>query len=1215
MRQATMAVKAATAWLLLMVTGMLPLHAADIQWPVGETKYQLKVGSQVLSDATLTDGGFYLIHQPRNSCCIEEGSDQKLMLNGLSSEALNGSTSTTYVMKLLKNADGSWHIQTSSGRYFPAATGNGNLYSSDTPGSYTFTFTDDGYVFPRTESNGTVYGLDRASNGVYAYSTVNSTVGSAQCYQIFPVELSEYNEDDDAIAEFTAYEIVNANGRGKLYYSPDHSHDFLWSTGKNDSNTDADNYKWVFVKTENGDYNVYNIGRHAYIKPTTEMGSYNGHTWVFTQDKVGVTLTKLTATTYSIRTTEGNIYMSTSNGYTGPLISYYAAGDQGVPYTLVKGEAVSDAVRDEILNGVSTLTERDLSVKQGYHTIGLNEEKGLLLRVGIPGNIPAKITSLTFKLKGNTSSYVEQVGLYQTDNLEFYADESPVLLGEGTPDGDKVSITLPGYELKSGTNYFYLTAKLKEDAKLGESVDAALAGVTFEHEDETKTIEVSTAVGDPSGDAKIFAVRSFAFVPTTDNCRYYRIPAMVLDKDGNIVVASDRRYDSNADLGNHKIDVSIRRSEDGGRTWSAQNIIATGDGSSTTDYGYGDPALARTKGGRLICMMAAGSVMYWNGMRNAAVCISDDNGKTWTAPRQLYTSNFTDAVNGKTNELGFYGNFISSGKGLTTFDGTVMFTNNCLTYDNTSSPQCYLISSTDEGESWTMGPGKAYAGCDESKLEQLNDGRLLLSVRHSGDRGFNTGNADGTEWGTSWKNGQISGNACNADILYFSRKTEGGPDIMLHTYIKSSARENLTLAMSIDEGENWTDFMTIQPGGAAYSTMVRLADGNLAILFEDESYTVGNGYAQTFVTITKEQIEAFAATMEKEEAPYLRAMESLKDGDVYIVRTSYLDGVPVKGRFHLKADGTLTSESSEATYFTFQKKAYRGGFKPYGWNIGQFTNPTNASTNSKYIRTDAQNRDNWERQVILQNEDGLYAIRATNAATESTWGSNAFWTADGSGNATYDLKGGTHYIWEIVRVGTTPTFEDGKTYHVLTADSAYMQQSGGDLVFSDALSALDYVITPVSNDIGSFTLQDKVSGQYLTANKNSKVKLSATATPVRIQQIDIKQPNCYSILGPFSAGFQHLMPIATESEGIAYSAQCGEGSNDPALYLNITESAEKHMKGDVNEDGKVDINDVVAVINHMAGTISWRYANVNEDAEEAVDINDVVAIINIMAGK
>ena len=57
------------------------------------------------------------------------------------------------------------------------------------------------------------------------------------------------------------------------------------------------------------------------------------------------------------------------------------------------------------------------------------------------------------------------------------------------------------------------------------------------------------------------------------------------------------------------------------------------------------------------------------------------------------------------------------------------------------------------------------------------------------------------------------------------------------------------------------------------------------------------------------------------------------------------------------------------------------------------------------------------------------------------------------------------------------------------------------------------------------------------------------------------------------------------------------------------------LKGDVNEDGAVNINDVVAIINVMAGTAEWPNANVNEDPEGSVDINDVVAVINIMAGK
>ena len=56
-----------------------------------------------------------------------------------------------------------------------------------------------------------------------------------------------------------------------------------------------------------------------------------------------------------------------------------------------------------------------------------------------------------------------------------------------------------------------------------------------------------------------------------------------------------------------------------------------------------------------------------------------------------------------------------------------------------------------------------------------------------------------------------------------------------------------------------------------------------------------------------------------------------------------------------------------------------------------------------------------------------------------------------------------------------------------------------------------------------------------------------------------------------------------------------------------------YQKGDVNLDGKIDISDIVAIINTMAGNPQFKYsADVNGD--ESIDISDVVAVINIMAG-
>ena len=67
-----------------------------------------------------------------------------------------------------------------------------------------------------------------------------------------------------------------------------------------------------------------------------------------------------------------------------------------------------------------------------------------------------------------------------------------------------------------------------------------------------------------------------------------------------------------------------------------------------------------------------------------------------------------------------------------------------------------------------------------------------------------------------------------------------------------------------------------------------------------------------------------------------------------------------------------------------------------------------------------------------------------------------------------------------------------------------------------------------------------------------------------------------------------------------------------ALYISDIH-LEKELSYDVNADGVVDISDVVAIINQMAGTMQYPKADVNND--NAVDISDVVAVINAMAGQ
>ena len=538
--------------------------------------------------------------------------------------------------------------------------------------------------------------------------------------------------------------------------------------------------------------------------------------------------------------------------------------------TSVAVDADAKTVSFEYDPDLSILAE-GVTVTQGYQTTGRGNENALLLRIDATAFASMTSATLTVSLKDETKDNISSLYLYESDALEFIANIPNTKLAT-TTDFSTGTATLSLGDVTTGTHHYWLCATVKSDAALGTILDAAVTNIGYTStSDSPKAMSCDlTAVGDPSKQgAKVFALQNFVFKPTAEDCRYYRIPSMMLDKNGNVVVAIDKRYNSNSDLGNHKIDVYSKRSENGGATWQDVALIAAGDGSTAAAYGYGDAGMVRAANGDLVCVMAAGSKRWGsdasNGMMYAGVAKSSDNGKTWTlTPNIFSTSNFYDEVHSTQGSLGFSNLFTTAGKGLTTNDGILMFTTNCTEMGTTSPALLYILYSTDNGTTWRLSNALAYSGCDESKLEQLNDGSLLVSVRQSGNRGWNkatyTKNGDGTvtfNWGTQYRTSDITGNACNADIINYGREAGIGDDVLIHSYINSSARESLQLAMSLDGGNSWKDIYNIQPNGSCYSTMQVLADGTLAILFEDESYSAGNGYAINYVTITKEQIEAW----------------------------------------------------------------------------------------------------------------------------------------------------------------------------------------------------------------------------------------------------------------------------------------------------------------------------------------------------------------------
>ncbi len=347
---------------------------------------------------------------------------------------------------------------------------------------------------------------------------------------------------------------------------------------------------------------------------------------------------------------------------------------------------------------------------------------------------------------------------------------------------------------------------------------------------------------------------TIVFAENSDDCHYYRIPAMCLDAQGNIVAVTDRRYENIGDLGyrNTSIDISTKRSTDGGKTWSEQQFIARGDTSRLLGYGFGDASLTLTQSGKILCLMACGEGPkgFRRGLKHTSVSTSEDGGITWSEPRIIpFPGNIHSA-------------FITSGKGLVDADGDILLMA-CVLPQDYPDPmpwpwpiEPHLYYSKDEGQTWTMQAEAVIARGDESKLELLPDGRLLFSSRNGvyGPRIMNTASKgeDGIwHWGESHPSEGLVANSCNGDIILWK---DGR---VIHSYIKDKdQRTGLTLAVSCDNGASWTDFLTLQSGPAAYSTMVCFKNGDIGILYEDGSRSEDGGYDIVFSRIPRRLISS-----------------------------------------------------------------------------------------------------------------------------------------------------------------------------------------------------------------------------------------------------------------------------------------------------------------------------------------------------------------------
>ncbi len=336
--------------------------------------------------------------------------------------------------------------------------------------------------------------------------------------------------------------------------------------------------------------------------------------------------------------------------------------------------------------------------------------------------------------------------------------------------------------------------------------------------------------------------RQVLFNMGDEGSQYWRIPALTVAKDGSLVAVADARGNALGDLPN-TITLMSRRSTDGGRTWSDPVVVAQGGNGKT----YGDAALiTERESGKLICMYVGDRGLWTadpNNRQGIYYSESKDNGQSWSQPISI-----TDQV--YANHSNWYAGFAGSGHGLQLADGRLMYVLAVRANSTVGGTlQNWAIYSDDAGVTWTLSDNYATTLGDESKVVELGDGSVLMSIRNpnKGYRRFCKSTDKGKTWGESKLSTTLADCACNGDIMRIEYK---GKYYLVHSLPKSSTtRENVSLFVSADEGESWRLAKQLVEGYSAYSSMVELPDGSIAVLVEEGKWDSGLPGADGFTLV------------------------------------------------------------------------------------------------------------------------------------------------------------------------------------------------------------------------------------------------------------------------------------------------------------------------------------------------------------------------------
>lgn len=320
------------------------------------------------------------------------------------------------------------------------------------------------------------------------------------------------------------------------------------------------------------------------------------------------------------------------------------------------------------------------------------------------------------------------------------------------------------------------------------------------------------------------------FSPGDEGSKYYRIPAIVTAKNGSLVTSTDKRKNTQVDLPN-PIDVVVKTSHDGGLTWGPTKLVA-----GNNPKGYGDASLVvDQENGHILCLFNGNNGFFQstadNPIRNY-VSISTDNGETWSEPRDITPMLYGSECSNPERQT-WDGMFLSSGAAMQLRSGRIMVVG-VVRKHGVSGIFNYVVYSDDHGENWDIGISPATSGGDESKVVELNNGDVMMSIRHKPYRYMAISHNKGLTFDPQEDRPDMVDPACNGDIIRYT-STKDGYDKDRLIFVNDhhpSQRKNASIKISYDEGKTWQVSKVIHEGDAWYVACTVTLDGKIAVYYE-----------------------------------------------------------------------------------------------------------------------------------------------------------------------------------------------------------------------------------------------------------------------------------------------------------------------------------------------------------------------------------------------